>query len=102
MIDFICFIISMVDTMFFFQQKNYIFFVIENAIMLYYASSAFEWFFNTLNIRGSNADKFDKQYEQRLLDKQERENWHPRKDRVYLSSLDLKDVEWTRTEKKSL
>ena len=105
MIDFICFIISMVDTMFFFQQKNYIFFVIENAIMLCYASSAFEWFFNTLNIRGSNADKFNEQYEQyeqKLLEKQERENWHPRKDILYLSSLDLKDVEWTKTEKKNL
>lgn len=116
MINFICFIISTVIAMFFLKQENYIFFGIENAIMIYYALSTFKWIFNTLNIRGSNVDKFDEQYEQyehkllekqekekqeREKEKQERENWHPRKDILYLSSLDLKDIDWTGTEHKA-
>lgn len=103
MINFICFIVSMAVTMFFVQQENYIFFIIESTIMIYYALSAFKWILNTF-IKGSNENKFDEEYEyeyeQKLLEKQERENWHPRKDNLYLNSLDLKDIEWTGTEKK--
>lgn len=98
MINFICFIVSMAVTMFFVQQGNYIFFVIESIIMIYYALSAFKWFFNTF-IKGSNENKFDEEYEQKLLEKQERENWHPRKDTLYLNSLDLKDIDWTNKNK---
>lgn len=101
MINFICFIVSMAATMFFVQQENYMFFIIESTIMIHYALPTFKWFFNTF-IKGSNENKFDEEYEyeQKLLEKQERENWHPRKDKLYLNSLDLKDIEWTGTEKK--
>ena len=101
MINFICFIVSMAATMFFVQQENYIFFIIESTIMIYYALSAFKWILNTF-IKGSNENKFDEEYkyEQKLLEKQERENRYPRKDKLYLNSLNLKDIEWTGTEKK--
>lgn len=62
MIYLICFIVSMAATMFFAQQENYIFFIIESTIMIYYALSAFKWFFNTF-IKGSNENKFDEKYE---------------------------------------
>ncbi len=96
MINIICLIITMIGTTFFYIQGNFIFLIIEHIMMVHYALSALEWLKNTY-IRGSNREQ-DEDYEQKLLENQERENWHPRKDTLYLNSLDLKDIDWTKKE----
>ncbi len=96
MINIICLIITMIGTTFFYIQGNFIFLIIEYIMMVYYALSVSKWLKNTY-IRGSNMEH-DEDHEQKLLENQERENWHPRKDTLYLNSLDLKDIDWTRKE----